>query len=112
MDNTEIDNEDIKTINSHKDYTVGFNSEMITFSTLDAELIGRFKNHIPKAKGILINFTLNENQSLLSVSDLMEQIENIASSDAEIIFGTKVDENTELDKCKFTVLLTGLERIC
>ena len=111
MNNIDIDSADRKTINAHKGYTVGFNSEMIPISILDTELVDRFKNHLSKAKGILIYFTLNEDQSLHSIGDVMEQIHDIISSDTDIIFSTETEVDIELDKCRFNILLTGLEKI-
>lgn len=59
------------------------------------------------ATGIIINITGSSNLSLHEVNEATQLIMEAAHEDAEIIFGTVIDE-TMNDKVKVTVIATGL----
>ncbi|MFQ6081735.1 MAG: cell division protein FtsZ [Candidatus Aminicenantia bacterium] len=64
---------------------------------------------IEGAKGILINITGGKDLSLHEISKAAELIYNYAHPEANIIFGTVIDENLK-GKVKITVIATGFER--
>jgi len=61
---------------------------------------------IEGAKGILINVTGSENLSMHELDEIVEEITKSADPDANIIFGTVVD-NTQDDSVMVTVIATG-----
>ena len=61
---------------------------------------------IQGAKGVLINFTGGKNMKLSEVSEAAEIIHQEAGEDANIIFGTVVDESMS-DEIQITVIATG-----
>jgi len=60
------------------------------------------------ATGLLVNVAGNSNLSLLEVNDAVEYIGKHVHSDAEIIFGTSIDETLNDEIC-ITLIATGLE---
>jgi len=107
----DLDYADYKTINAHKGFTVGFNSDIIPINNLEVELLQRFKKYLAKAKGVLIKYTISEDENLLEISAIMEKLNNIVDNDAEIIFGTETDNNLKIEEYRFYILITGLETI-
>jgi len=107
----DLDYTDYKTINAHKGFTIGFNSDILLINDLEVELLQRFKKHLAKAKGVLIKYTISEDKNLLDISVVMEKLNNIIDNNAEIIFGTETDNNLKIEECRFHILITGLETI-
>ena len=64
---------------------------------------------IEGAKGVLINITGGSDLTLFEVSEAATYIQQCASDDANIIFGTVIDENI-MEEVKITVIATGFER--
>ena len=62
---------------------------------------------IDGATGIIINITGNESLTMHETNEAVTLIMEAADDDAEIIFGTVIDENME-DSVKVTVIATGL----
>lgn len=62
---------------------------------------------IDGATGIIINITGNESLTMHETNEAVTLIMEAADDDAEIIFGTVIDENME-DDVKVTVVATGL----
>ena len=62
---------------------------------------------IDGATGIIINITGNESLTMHETNEAVTLIMEAADEDAEIIFGTVIDENME-DAVKVTVIATGL----
>jgi cell division protein FtsZ len=60
------------------------------------------------ARGVLINITAGPSLSLSEVNDAASLIREEASDEANIIFGTVIDESLE-DELKVTVVATGFE---
>ena len=63
---------------------------------------------IEKAKGVVFTITGNADMSLQEVNEVASVISNIVSADANIIFGTSVDE-TYADEIAVTVVATSFE---
>ncbi len=105
----DLDYADYETINKHSGYCIGFNSEIVLINNLEIEIIQRFEKDFNKAEGILIKYSINKNQSLLEISNIMEKINNIIDFDAEVIFGTEIDVDMNIEECKFHILITGLK---
>ncbi len=64
---------------------------------------------IAGAKGVLINFTGSKNMKLSELNEAAEVIHKEAGDDANIIFGTVIDE-TMGDEIQITVIATGFKR--
>jgi len=64
---------------------------------------------IDGARGVLINVTGGRDMSLYEVSEASRIIQESAAEDANIIFGTVVDEAME-GRVKITVIATGFDR--
>ncbi|HUV46766.1 MAG TPA: cell division protein FtsZ [Candidatus Bathyarchaeia archaeon] len=63
---------------------------------------------IEGAKGILFNITGGKDLTMDEVNQAAETISGVADADANIIFGTVIDENL-VDQVKITVLATGFD---
>ena len=61
---------------------------------------------IDGARAVLINVTCNSNCSIVDINDAVEMITAAADSEANIIFGTVVDESLG-DQVRITVIATG-----
>lgn len=66
------------------------------------------ENKIDGAKGIIFNVKGNETLSLMEVNNAVSIINEKVSEDANIIFGTVIDENMR-DEVSVTVIATGVE---
>jgi cell division protein FtsZ len=60
------------------------------------------------ATGLLVNITGGSDLSLLEINEAVDYIQNQVHKDAEIIFGTSIDE-TLGDKICITLIATGIE---
>ncbi len=65
-------------------------------------------NTIQGAHGILLNITGGPDMTLFEINEASSLIQSEAHEDANIIFGTVVDENME-DEIRITVIATGFE---
>lgn len=63
---------------------------------------------IEGAKGVIINIKGNENLSLMEINSAVEIIDEKVSDDANIIFGTVIDNNMK-EEVAVTVIATGVE---
>jgi cell division protein FtsZ len=61
------------------------------------------------AKGILLNLTGGNDMALFEVNEAAELIQNEADPEANIIFGTVIDDNYN-DEMKVTVIATGFDK--
>ena len=66
------------------------------------------ENKIDNAKGVIFNIRGGENLSLSEINTAMQLINDKVSPDANIMFGTVIDENLGNDKV-VTVIATGVE---
>ena len=107
MTDINIDIADYKTILAHKGKIEG-----IVDSCKIDELLNyidqSLKDSLSNAKGILINFKLHEEQSLLIINDFMAKINDIANEDAEIVFSTEQTNDINKDFISYQILITGL----
>jgi cell division protein FtsZ len=67
-------------------------------------------NTIQGARGILLNITGGPDMSLYEVNEASSLIQAEAHEDANIIFGTVIDENMK-DEIRITVIATGFENM-
>ena len=65
------------------------------------------ENTIDGAKGVIFNVTGGENLSLSEIDSAIKVINDKVDDDANIIFGTVIDENLK-DEVKVTVIATGI----
>ncbi len=61
------------------------------------------------AKGIMVHWTVNPNIPLLSITNIMDEIDDAIDGDAEIIFGTTTDTTLDIDEVKITIVATGFD---
>lgn len=66
------------------------------------------ENKIDGAKGVIFNVKGNNTLSLMEINSAVSLINEKVSEDANIIFGTVIDENME-DEVSVTVIATGVE---
>lgn len=64
---------------------------------------------IDGAKGVIINFEGGSNLGLSQINDSLQIINDRISPDANIIFGTTLNENLR-DRVKVTIIATGIEK--
>lgn len=67
------------------------------------------ENKIDGAKGVIFNVKGNNTLSLMEINSAVALINEKVSEDANIIFGTVIDENME-DEVSVTVIATGVEK--
>ncbi len=75
-------------------------------AAIDSKLLE--ENSIKGARGALINITGSENMPLNEIEDAISLIHQEADEDANIIFGTVLDESMK-DSVKITVIATGFD---
>ena len=66
------------------------------------------ESKIDGAKGVIFNIKGNETLSLMEINSAVAIINEKVNEDANIIFGTVIDENMG-DKVQVTVIATGVE---
>ena len=66
------------------------------------------ENKIDNAKGVIFNVTGGENLGLAEINSAINMISDRVDENANIIFGTVIDENLE-DEVVVTVIATGIE---
>lgn len=66
------------------------------------------ENKIDNAKGVIFNVRGGENLSLTEINTAVQAINDKVSDDANIIFGTVIDESLQ-DEMEVTVVATGVE---
>lgn len=66
------------------------------------------ENKIDNAKGVIFNVRGGENLSLSEINTAVQVINDKVSDDANIIFGTVIDESLQ-DEVEVTVVATGVE---
>lgn len=62
-----------------------------------------------KAKGILIIFEVNADNSMLGACEAMRILDSLCSSNQDIIFGMTCDTSFSLEYAKVTIIATGYE---
>jgi len=66
------------------------------------------KTSLSNAKGILVNFQLNKEQTLLTINDFMAKINEYSNEEADIIFSSEVRNDIDENIIGFQILVTGL----
>ena len=61
------------------------------------------------AMGVLIHFKIHPDCSLLEISEAVSLVEEAASDNADIIFGTTTDASIENNRVEVTLIATGFE---
>lgn len=62
------------------------------------------------AKGIIVNFEMNPDFPLMQINEAMQYVHEVADSEADIIMGTRTDEEIPVDSMRVTVIATGFEK--
>lgn len=63
------------------------------------------------AKGVVINFEIHPDYPFMQITDAMDFINEVVDSEeADIIYGTRTDENLPQDFARVTVIATGFEK--
>jgi len=62
------------------------------------------------AMGVLVNFQIHPDFPLVAINESMQALYEAADEDADVIFGTSVDENMAIDSVKVTLIATGFEK--
>ncbi|MCD7854700.1 MAG: cell division protein FtsZ [Clostridiales bacterium] len=104
-----VDFADVKTIMSNKGIAhMGIGTaDNVAEAMLEAINSPLLETSINGAKYVLVNITGDENLSLYDVNEAMTPVEEIVDPDAEIIFGTSVNNNLKGDVI-VTLVVTGL----
>ena len=76
-------------------------------SAIDSPLL---ELSIQGAKGVLFNITGNEDLSMHELNEAAELIQNAADPDANIIFGSVIDNRLQ-DEVKLTLIATGFDNM-
>lgn len=103
----EIDVTDYELILNHEGKIVG-SSFSTTKSTINDDFKKEFGNYIADAQGIIVNFYINKELSLLAISEVMDYINNESMKDADIVFSTSTDDSFEKDEINVSAILSGL----
>lgn len=64
---------------------------------------------INNAKGALVHFEINSEYPLMNLGMSMNIIEEKISDDADIIFGTTINDELDIDEVKVTLVISGIE---
>ena len=62
------------------------------------------------ALGVLVHFQIHPNFPLVAINEAMQVLYEAADDDADVIFGTSVDESQPEDLVKVTLIATGFEK--
>jgi cell division protein FtsZ len=65
---------------------------------------------IKGAMGVLVHFQFNANYSLVAINEAMNIIYDSIDEDADVIFGTTIDDSLAEDEVKTTLIATGFEK--
>lgn len=112
-----LDYSDFKTVMTHKGsslMSIGASKgeDASTFAlenALNSPLLD--ETDITGAMGALIHFEMHSNYSLVELGASMEVIEDKINEDADIIFGTSINDDLEEDEIKVTVIISGINPV-
>lgn len=62
------------------------------------------------AKGLLVNFEMNPDYSLLEISSSVQLIQEVAHEDADVIWGMRTVPDMPIDQVRATIIATGFEQ--
>ena len=74
------------------------------------DIFDSFSKYLSSAKGVVIQIGINQDQSLFSISDVMEKYNTILKDDCDIIFGTQIVEDIDIDRYNFMLIISGVEK--
>jgi cell division GTPase FtsZ len=111
--NIDIDFADYEAVCDHKGYTIGYSSDKMNVQDFQKEIIGKLHVHFTKAKGLLVLFTLanNNHMNLNIIQKCLKQMDDVTSDNIDMIFGTKPDHTLSSDEVIVNILLTGLDSL-
>ena len=66
------------------------------------------KMSLKKAKGVLINFEINREQSLFLVNDIMKDFTELTNDETEVMFMTDINNIINKDLLGYRIIITGL----
>lgn len=108
-----LDFADLKTVISHKGsslMSIGYSNKSATEAIKEALHSPILKDlSINGAKGILIHFEVNPNYSFIDLSLSLEEFNELADPEADIIFGTSTKNNFSETEVKITLIATGIK---
>jgi len=113
-DDIAIDLEDIKTILSHKDILFigkgeGDGSEALSKALINAlQSQGLDITSLDGALGVLLCFTAHPDYPMKEPIQLISDIHDRASDDADVIVGFKFDKSMSVDTVRIVVVVTGV----
>ncbi len=110
-----LDFADVKTIMSHKGlalmgvgYSIGTNAAYdAAKSAIESPLLDNIS--IDGAMGVLVHFDIHPDYPILEISQAMAIVEDNAHEDANVIFGTTTNSNTDIEEVKITIIATGFD---
>jgi cell division protein FtsZ len=108
--NINLDFADVSTIMRHKGKSLmaigkGTNCKNAIENAINSPLLENF--NIDGARGILVNFKVHPNISILEISQGMDLITKRIDPNADIIFGTIYEENLKENETQVTIVATG-----
>lgn len=107
MDEISFDFSDYKTILSHKGKING----IVASCNINEFIMSlkSFEDSLSKAKGVLMNFRINNEQSALIINDFMSKVHDLINEDTEVIFSTEQTKDIEKDEITYQIIITGLK---
>lgn len=104
-----IDFKEYKTLLNYKGRISGHNYNISKLDNLENEINYTIINDLKSAKGILIEFRINQKENIFTLNKILIFIQESIDTDAVMIFGTKVDSTLILGETSCKILLTGLD---
>jgi len=92
---------DLDTVFSHEGFAY---IKTINCKKMD-ECLKKIKNLKFKAKGIMVQFIINEDYPIIELQKFMDTIYTLSHQNADIIMGTKTVENKDI---KINLIFTGI----
>ena len=74
----------------------------------DKQLDESFRTSLSKAKALIIKFAFHKKQSIFIINDYMYEINDLVSSNTEIIFGTENIDDIDEEMLKYEIIVTVL----
>ncbi|MWV62165.1 cell division protein FtsZ [Helicobacter saguini] len=111
-----VDFQDLKTIMSHKGLalmSIGEGegedaAQQAIKSAIESPLFDNIS--INGSLGAIVYFEFNSKMPMMQIMSSMEMIEESASDDADIIFGTNPKDNFDENKVRVSIIITGIEK--
>jgi len=104
-----IDFTDYKEILNYRGRISGYHYDVMKLDELEKEINDTVIDDLKNAKGILIEFKINQKESLFALNNILISIQESVNNDVEVIFGTKIYSIINLGEISCKILLTGLD---